>query len=164
MATNSASPAYAAQTDHIAPPYPQPTVQMPENSSSEKPGLDFVQHEPSMAYEPPKPVQERGPVMVVPLEQVRNSPARVDCPYCKKPVMTEIQTPSSGDDGMTQCLICLVCWPLLFCYESDKDLNHHCSVCRRILTHQGSKGGPVQVMAKPQADQGLVASQYAQAT
>jgi hypothetical protein len=71
-----------------------------------------------MAYESPKgPVPEAGPVMVTPLANLQSQPANVDCPYCKAVRLTEVRQVDAGDDGMIQCLICLVCCPLLLCYQ-----------------------------------------------
>jgi hypothetical protein len=63
---------------------------------------------------------------------------------------------------MIKCLICLVCWPMLFCYEGNKDVNHHCTVCKQQLTHQ-PHNSVVQVVARAQRPQNLVASQFEQA-
>jgi hypothetical protein len=57
----------------------------------------------------------------------------------------------------------MVCWPMLFCYESDKAYNHHCSVptCKRQLTHQPHGGIPqVVTVAHGQTEQ--VVSKYEQ--
>jgi hypothetical protein len=62
---------------------------------------------------------------------------------------------------MTKCLICLVCWPILCCYEGKKDVDQHCSICRKKLTHQPS-GGMVQVVADPNPPPPLVASRFEQ--
>lgn len=52
---------------------------------------------------------------------------------------------------MMQCLICLVCWPMLFCYEGNKDLEHWCTVCGKKLTHTPHGSGVVQVVAQENA-------------
>lgn len=59
-----------------------------------------------MTYEAPsekvsqaQPVYEAPPRMVTPLEQLRLTPADVDCPYCKRVVRTEVREVSSDDDG-----------------------------------------------------------------
>lgn len=49
---------------------------------------------------------------------------------------------------------------MLLCYQSNKDINHHCAVCKRQLTHK-PHSGPVQVVARPQAP-AMVPSQYEQ--
>lgn len=138
-----------------------------------------------MLYEPPKqPVQEAGPVLVTPLAKVPPGRAvNVDCPYCQKVVKTEIREIESGDDGyvrkirivvvyqsanylssMMKCLICLVCWPMLFCYEGNKDTDHHCSVCKRKLTHQPNGTGMVSVVAETNPQPELVPSKYEQSS
>lgn len=52
---------------------------------------------------------------------------------------------------------------MLFCYESDKDIDHYCSVptCKRKLTHQPHGGRP-QAVPVAQGQSRLVASQYEQ--
>lgn len=63
-----------------------------------------------MAYQPPEerqeaqaeaPVHERAPRMVTPLTRLAATPADVDCPHCKKVVMTDVRkTPAEG----TECV------------------------------------------------------------
>ena len=51
---------------------------------------------------------------------------------------------------------------MLFCYETDKDTNHDCSVCQRQLTHQ-PHGGRVTVVAEAKQEALLQPSAFEQA-
>ncbi|KAK3047991.1 hypothetical protein LTR09_010666 [Extremus antarcticus] len=129
-----------------------------------------------MAYQPPQqdsreaaartaqPVPEQGPRMVTPRNKVGSSPTEVDCPYCRTVVKTEVREVDAEDTGFMQCLICLVCWPMLFCYESNKHLDHICSVCKRQLTHRphGSTQTIDVAIARAQPDK--VPSQWQQSS
>lgn len=143
-----------------------------------------------MEYKPPQqpeaaasaqPVHERGPRMVTPLSRLGGQPADVDCPYCRRVAKTDVRRVSSDDSGyvltagdclgfserltrenrLIQCLICLVCCPLLLCYRPDEHTNHHCSLCGRQLTHQ-PHGGQVTVVATPRREPVVVPSQFEQ--
>lgn len=63
------------------------------------------------------------------------------------------------NDSMIQCLICLVCWPMLCCYQPDEDIDHYCAVCKARLTHK-PHGGPVAVVASQQLEPPRVYSQF----
>lgn len=77
---------------------------------------------------------------------------------------TEIEPSLTFEFSFMQCLICLVCWPMLFCYESNKHLDHICSVCKRQLTHRphGSTQTIDVAIARAQPDK--VPSQWQQSS
>lgn len=63
-------------------------------------------------------------------------------------------------ERMTELLICLVCCPLLLCYDSDKDIIHVCKSCKRQLTVKRFGSNEVTVVASARQEQSKVPSAY----
>lgn len=135
--------------------------------------------EPPQIYGPTTILHETSPTMITPLSKLGMQPEQTDCPYCEKVVETEVREIDSENSGqvfcfvcwqqrveadsresMMQCLICLVCWPLLFCYTTDKDIIHMCKLCKRQLTVKRHGSNEVTVVASARQEQSKVPSAY----
>lgn len=98
--------------------------------------------------------------MVLPLTQLGDEPARVDCPRCHSAVMTTTHREPGAQAWLCGVIICCVCCPLAWipCVLGDcMDTSHSCPQCKLAFATVKASGG---VEVSPNA-QTQVASQYA---
>lgn len=54
-------------------------------------------------------------------------------------------------DRFTQFLLCIVFCPLVFCYDVEDRVDHHCSICKKKLAYK-PREGPAVVVAQPNVE------------
>ncbi|KAF1815267.1 hypothetical protein P152DRAFT_250555 [Eremomyces bilateralis CBS 781.70] len=123
---------------------------------------------PDTIHPPPQyeaaahPVPAPAPVMVTPLSQLQQTPAAIDCKFCKCQATTEVRTQRDKEPipGVMICLICLVFWPALCCLSCMETETiqyvHTCSNCKNIVAQRAANGA---IIVKEPAGM-MVPSQY----
>ncbi|KAI0140461.1 hypothetical protein GGR57DRAFT_488114 [Xylariaceae sp. FL1272] len=97
------------------------------------------------------------PAMVTPLERLQRTPARIDCLFCKQMTITKVENKreTNGPSGAILCILCLVCFPLLFCAplfgDEVETWTHVCGNCRKTVAIRSTAG--IDVKQPPLSDQ-----------
>ncbi|OCL11577.1 hypothetical protein AOQ84DRAFT_278201, partial [Glonium stellatum] len=85
--------------------------------------------------------------MVIPLEHLGETPAFIDCPYCKQRTKTRVIKEPSSQTSLAAAFCCLFCGIITVCIPFlcnwCADIEHTCSHCNQKVSHK-PHDGPVQ--------------------
>ncbi|KAL2116209.1 hypothetical protein VTJ04DRAFT_10464 [Mycothermus thermophilus] len=135
----------------------------PANSPPQTDGTTLATEQPApvrdLPANPAAPQQEQVQ-LVTPLEQLGDSPAWIDCPWCHRRTKTVVRTEGTTKQifaGILCCLlcVCLACVPCIAGWFEDTI--HSCGECSRTVATKPEGGGII--VHKPAE---AVPSKYAQ--
>ncbi|CZR51586.1 uncharacterized protein PAC_01463 [Phialocephala subalpina] len=88
-----------------------------------------------------QPVPQNNPT---PLRNLGKDPAFIECPFCLARARTTVTYENTDATAMAACGCCCVLGVLgvwmPFVFHWGADVDHHCSVCKRLVVHRDHNG------------------------
>ncbi|KAK3321744.1 hypothetical protein B0H66DRAFT_552556 [Apodospora peruviana] len=109
--------------------------------------------------------QSRPENYVVRLEDLKETPDFIDCPYCHSRQKTNVVKNDTSQTTLAALFCCLFCGVITVCIPIMchwfADIDHHCSGCHKRVAHMPHDGKMEAVLPRPEGTPMYAPSQFA---